>query len=324
MGRKADRRLMLGAAMDCRAASWCAKAGNKPLDNMSCDCGEPLPYRQHWLWSCCQASPQVPDEHHQPKGRMESTLAFRMVPRHPKPARRTTAIPRKLSNALAAARRNCADGPIYVATDGGTTAQKDRYLRISGWAAAFADNRVDTAARCAVTTSAGSVQGVDQCAYKIELTAATMVLRAAVAAQVPIHILVDNLTIARGVEQRLRGQVKPTRYQFGAWQDIQRLGNQLQELGHQSCCSWIPSHGSKLEEWTPPDGITNANARRLNDFADVAASRVAERRWLADRQAEADTIKGASAWTRAALLRLAKAEVQYTSRWITRGGDPFR
>ena len=52
---------------------------------------------------------------------------------------------------------------------------------------------------------------------------------------------------------------------------IRELQCEIQSGGHLLALSWVPAHGQVAPDWTPPPGISEAEARQLNDRADRAA-----------------------------------------------------
>ena len=159
-----------------------------------------------------------------------------------------------------------------VATDGGVQASKHKTHRIGAWAAAIEGT-------AGITAHADVVQGIDQTSFAAELAGAIAVLRAAVRARAAVHLVIDNRGVQRGVAQRLAGCVPQPRFCFATWAEVDRLATELRKLRVDSECTWVPSHGKKMEEWMPPAALSGVRVRRLSDRANVAASALAERRW---------------------------------------------
>ena len=199
---------------------------------------------------------------------------------------------------------------VVVTTDGGVQNSKHRHHHIGAWAAAV--DGVSGTIEC----RSGPVQGIDQTAFAAELSGALVVLRAAVRARAAVHLVIDNRAVQRGVSARLDGAVPPPRYSFGTWSEVDVLAAALRQLPVRSECSWIPSHGTKMDEWRPPDGLSGARLRTINDAADEAASSLAERRWTQERQSENQAEATARTWALQVLYRLQRAERQYLDKWL--------
>ena len=311
-GTSEMKRTAVGAAMDCRSAEWAAKAGGKELETFECACGELFPTRRHWMWDC-QAIPGVPlppqGSAERPRCELEAALGVRLVPRAPKAKKRTAQCPVGIVTAIRQAAASAPDRPVMVATDGGVQNSKHKTHRIGAWAAAIEGT-------AGITAHADVVQGIDQTSFAAELAGAIAVLRAAVRARAAVHLVIDNRGVQRGVAQRLAGCVPQPRFCFATWAEVDRLATELRKLRVDSECTWVPSHGKKMEEWMPPPGLSGVRVRRLNDRADVAASALAERRWTCERQAESQAEAAAKAWVTRTLSRLQRAERQYVDQWL--------
>jgi hypothetical protein len=311
-GTSEMKRAAVGAAMDCRSAEWAAKAGGKELETFECACGELLPTRRHWMWEC-QTIPGVPlppqGNAEKPRCELEAGLGVRLVPRAPKAKKRSVQCPVGIITAIRQKTASAPDRPVMVATNGGVQNSKHKTHRIGAWAAAIEGT-------AGITAHADVVQGIDQTSFAAELAGAVAVLRAAVRARAAVHLVIDNRGVQRGVAQRLAGCMPQPRFCFGTWAEVDRLAGKLRELRIESQCTWIPSHGKKMEQWVPPPGLSGERLRRLNDEADVAASALAERRWTREREAENRAEAAAKAWVTRSLSRLQRAERQYIDQWL--------
>jgi len=122
----------------------------------------------------------------------------------------------------------------------------------------------------------GWVRGVGQSSWEGELQGLLMAVRAAAAAKVDAHIVIDNSTVCNTFKAIVAGELKaPPRWCFGIWDEIRELAR-----GRRHSTLWCPSHG-KRESWDPgKEGLRTAGGyRMMNAEADDAAGKALEARW---------------------------------------------
>ena len=155
-------------------------------------------------------------------------------------------------------------GRIFVATDGG--AEGRGWMQTAGWGIGVASETGQTAAAVG-----GWVTGSDRGSWAAEAGALLILLTAALAVGIDLHIPIDNLAVKRQFTNVLAGKCVLSRFGFGLWRRIARLCD-----GRSHACSWVPSH-DKQEHWVPDvSGQDGAVWRRLSNAADVHASRQAK------------------------------------------------
>ena len=135
-----------------------------------------------------------------------------------------------------------------------------------------------------------------------------------------VHLLVDNMSVQRTMDAIFRGKsTLPWAHAYGFWSDIKELA---QRLPSGSRCFWIPSHGKKQAEWTPPENYDRARCRRLNDKADLEASK-----WSLDLHTRLSKkfdhdAKEADGAVASVIRRLMEGEASLLARNGISGGDP--
>jgi hypothetical protein len=155
---------------------------------------------------------------------------------------------------------------------------------------------------------------MDQTSFMAELQGATTALACANTAGVPVHLIIDNKGVQRGVDARLRGEKPIVDFYGGMWKKIEDL---CATLPDGCACSWVPAHGRHLS-WDAERAPAVAKAwRDTNDAADVAASTESYLRWNEVMRPFAQSETLARARATSALNRLHWAEQAYTNKWLT-------
>jgi endonuclease/exonuclease/phosphatase family metal-dependent hydrolase len=285
--------LALGCAIDGRILCRDMK-----LENTICAgprCSEVNPSRAHLTWTCSdRANPALT----QPRCQLEERLCVPLVPRvsiHP--AR--TAVFTLQQEVVEVLRRSTAAEPIDVATDGGAEGN------------CFENRNGSWGVATAFAACGGLVEGLDHSSTAAEFTAALIVMRAAVVVGIAIRLAIDNATVQRAVEAAIGGAPKQRDITAAVYRQLADLAALLP----QGCsCYWVPSHGKKLGEWTPPAGVTDDFARALNKAADAEASKAL----VAIRNARKDEFAArehGNSWSRQALqqqsIGIEKLRVKY-------------
>ena len=152
---------------------------------------------------------------------MEEGLAIRSVPFPTPPQQRQANAPQEvgLVNALASAIHF--DGHVLAATDGGATTSPLHFLRRAG---------IGIAIQCLHRTfrCGNTVKGADQSPWAAEISALIALLRAAKAAGVNLHVLIDNRSVAYGFWSITQGKLPNPPFAFMLWQDVHHLAAGMQ------------------------------------------------------------------------------------------------
>ena len=148
-------------------------------------------------------------------------------------------------------------------------------------------------------------------------------LRAAKAAGVNLHVLIDNRSVANGFWSITQGKLPNPPFAFMLWQDVHHLA-----AGMQHTCQWVPAHGRHLD-WQPSGihGISDPIVRRhLNDAADSPASAEAKEHQQLEIATFNELSGKATTWSAAALQRCVDgsthllqsntALARFSSRWL--------
>ena len=303
-----QERIALGAAMDHRSRAWLSK--KKPTDGTPpeiCPCGVPEPTRRHWMWECPAAgapfaTSDIPTE----EDSIEHSLGVPMLAYTPPSPPIDTSASAVLVRALRQDRQ--ADGtPILIASDGGVQDPTRPRYRAGAFGVAMA--RRDGSLLSFVRWTCG----MDQTSFMAELQGAITVLASAAEAQTPIHLIIDNKAVQRGVAARLRGARPVVQFCGRLWRIIDGFCEQL-PLG--CLCSWVPAHGRHLD-WDAGRPPATAQAwRALNDAADSVASAEAVNRWQLCMRTFAASEAVARAKATQVLCRLLRAEESWASQWF--------
>lgn len=231
---KQRERIALGAAMDHRSHEWLQKqiqaSGRSfPAD---CACGDPLPTRRHWMWRCPSVLPAAPAEPADSTS-MEHGLGVPMLAYPPASPPINVAPSDRIVAALRAASLHTSE-PILVASDGGVQDPTRPRYRSGAFGVAIQPPRGH-----AVTIKRW-VGGMDQTSFAAEVQGALTVLASSVAAGVPVHLIIDNTTVQRGIATRIRGAKPTVQYCGRLWQQAEAL---CSDLPPNCACSWVLAHG---------------------------------------------------------------------------------
>jgi len=271
------------------------------LASLECQCGNPLPTRQHWMWEC---GPQ-PAGRHQPACYMERSLGVPLVS-EPGPAPTATehshtqlqrAVVELLNRTPARS-----DGRILLATDGSAIGVQ--------WRAAAACGFATTTA-----TAEGPVWGADQTPGVAEILAVLVVLHAAATLGVSVHLLVDNLNVVRALQKILAGSQTLPPFGFGHWHSIRAHACPMVPPSRH-LVSWVPSHGKK-QSWRPPDPWSGQTSlwRELNDKADKAAERACQSQYHRRIRPSEPEVAAAHTWASELMKQLHESSTAYAMRF---------
>ena len=161
------------------------------------------------------------------------------------------------------------------------------------------------------------MEGLDQTAAAAEAQGALCALRAAVQAQVSLHLYIDNRGVQRAVAHAMAGRPIFRGTCPFLWREMSELCSQLP--GTENSCHWVPSHGKESVGWRPPEGHCEATMRQLNHEADREASSRAKQKYNAESREEYRLRRRAVQWSRLALDRLARASRACSDRWLPPG-----
>ena len=223
-----------------------------------CRCGEASPHRRHITWHCLQRTDTAIRRF--TNGAEEGLLvpmARLQVLQQP----RSEIYCMELADALRQQRAWKPSELVLCATDGGSTSDVLEGVAFRGG---------DWGAAAGTTAVGGELPGLDQTPGMAETWGLVQAARAAKAAGVPCHFLLDNRNVLSRGRTAARGIVTVVSSP-AAWKHLKEL---LEGSGSQ--LSWVPAHG-KHEEWQPPAGHCGSAWRQLNDMADREASKHAKR-----------------------------------------------
>jgi hypothetical protein len=251
LGSGHRRRVLHAAAHDARTLH------RMQLPVTPCDCGEQLPTRTHVTFYCPVLGNPALAVRSSPERRL-------LVPLLEGLTQQTWADPDP-SEALLLA---LSEAPVLhdrviVAIDGSclqnTKSASMDWFRCAGWGIALSQD----------LQFAGPVPGLDRSPAAAERYALLVLAAAAGFLGLPVCILCDNKAITDRL--RLGPCSAPAHSELAAfWHRVHAL------LPEGSVCHWIPSHG-KLPSWSSPiPGLSTADARQLNAFADEAACAITE------------------------------------------------
>ena len=157
---------------------------------------------------------------------------------------------------------------VLVATDGGAMEPRRHMYRTGAFAIA-----VERGDGLEPIVTHRNVGGLDQTSLMAELQGAIVASHSAVEAQTPVPIIIDNLSVQRGVAARLRGEAPQTKYCGKLWRMVEQAGKALP-----GCVwEWVPVQ-SRHTDWRAPGGGRKESQRwrDRNVAADDAASSAAE------------------------------------------------
>ena len=121
----------------------------------------------------------------------------------------------------------------------------------------------------------GELGGMDHTAYKAEVWALYRLLQSIQGVQQDIRLMIDNLAVVQEANLRKAGRATLRCNTAGLWL---RIGDILDTCPGLSI-AWVPSHGKKRGEWTPPTGQSEQEWRDLNQAADDEASAARDAKW---------------------------------------------
>ena len=133
-------------------------------------------------------------------------------------------------------------------------------------------------------------------------------MRAADAANMGLHILIDNSAVQQRFKAVCDGELTLPEYGFKRWIEISKLCE-----NRQHSTSWVPSHGKKTE-WKPEHEGDQDVWRRLNDAADKQASKFAAEQWEARFKDWNDAFEQADTFADKVLHSLLAASRSYGER----------
>jgi hypothetical protein len=237
------RLLALGSGLD--AWYWQARSHLPATRRLHCTCGAPAPSASHLLWSC-PALPSIPVR--APRDRAEDRLWTPTVSPEPVQLHLPELIDLPLQQLLAIT----ADSDGVFATDGGAAAG------YSSWAVA-------TFVQGHLVAVAGQIPSLDSSPFTAECTALQTLLRAArMTSRRSFHVLVDNQALVAAASGSARLHYRWSLDYDCSWARI--------EAG--VSFTWIPAHGRRPTWTSPISFMSAADARKLNEAADAACSRV--------------------------------------------------
>ena len=157
---------------------------------------------------------------------------------------------------------------MVISTDGGADT-------CSAWGAAVCCLHEEAT----VATAGGPVHGEDRTPFTAELEALRQVLRAiclvckdmsengAIFTALRIYVLIDCTS---AIDFLMRQSPPNDRPAF--WSSLHNDRQVIHDFGIDISFDWVPSHGKISEGWSPPQGISETCARRMNAAADEVAS----------------------------------------------------
>jgi len=303
--------------MDERALPFLKKVGARNGVDLNCStkcmCGTGPPRRRHWMWACPSLSNvgEAPPAA-EPSSEVESGLAVPMVPIAEPHASRNLDTAGSLVDAIVAEGRR-SEQPVLLASDGGIAEPTRPRLRVGGFGIAVVNrDGSNRGSEANYVTHRRRLGGLDQTSYAAELQGAIVALKCAVAAKTSVRLIIDNLSVQRGVQARILGHRPKVRFCGALWRIVDEC---VRNLVPGCSCDWVPGHG-RHPAWTPPAGESAAAWREANDFADDAASYVSKHRWDSERAQLAACESHARTKALCALLRAKRGESDYCGRWL--------
>jgi ribonuclease HI len=315
-GSRKRKRVASGAAMDERALPFLKKTGKRngvSADTSTvCMCGAGPPRRRHWMWACpCVGHSNVPPAA-EPRSEIENGLGVPLVPIAEPHSSRNLDVDNVIVDAITREGRR-SNLPVLLASDGGIIEPTRARLRIGGFGIAVASSSGDAQGiETNYVVQRRGLGGLDQTSYAAELQGAIVALKCAAAARTKVKLIIDNMSVQRGVQARILGHRPRVRYCGALWRSVEKC---IDDLVPGCSCDWVPAHGRHLT-WTPPAGESAAAWREVNDFADDAASCVSRHRWDSVRAPVAALESQARTKALSALLRTLQGESDYCGRWL--------